>query len=154
MTVNELMKLDLKTYLCGNILKKVDRMSMAFSIESRVPFLSKSMIAYSHSIDSKKYKMNLFKQKIILKDFLQEKIGKKNSGQKKTGFGYDLSAVFLNDEVRLFLNKESVFFDKYVKRSELNSILMKKNKGYNDYYSLFSLLMFKLWIENFQEKSV
>ena len=65
--LSQIMKLDIQNTLNDNYLQKTDLSSMAFSLESRAPFLSKKIIEWSLQIPTK-YKVNLFEKKIIIKE--------------------------------------------------------------------------------------
>ncbi|MDE7430771.1 MAG: asparagine synthase (glutamine-hydrolyzing) [Lachnospiraceae bacterium] len=77
--------LDLKTYLPGDILTKVDRASMAVSLETRVPLLSKKLVEYSFSLSEEDRCPNR-ELKGLLKKAYEEEFGKKFLYRKKQGF--------------------------------------------------------------------
>ena len=77
--------LDLKTYLPGDILTKVDRASMAVSLETRVPLLSKRLIEFSFSL-SEEDRLPDGILKGLLKKAYEEEIGKDILYRRKMGF--------------------------------------------------------------------
>lgn len=77
--------LDLKTYLPGDILTKVDRVSMAVSLEVRVPLLSKRLIEFSFSL-SEEDRLPGGMLKGLLKKAYEEEIGKDILYREKMGF--------------------------------------------------------------------
>ena len=77
--------LDVKTYLPGDILTKVDRASMAVSLETRVPLLSKKIVEFSFSL-SEEDRCPGGEQKGLLKKAYEEEIGKKLLYRAKKGF--------------------------------------------------------------------
>ena len=77
--------LDVKTYLPGDILTKVDRASMAVSLEARVPLLSKKIVEFSFSL-SEEDRCPGGEQKGLLKKTYEEEIGKKLLYRRKKGF--------------------------------------------------------------------
>lgn len=77
--------LDLKTYLPGDILTKVDRTSMAVSLETRVPLLSKKLVEFAFSL-SEEDRCPLGEQKGLFKKAYEEEIGKKLLYRQKKGF--------------------------------------------------------------------
>lgn len=87
--------LDLKTYLPGDILTKVDRTSMAVSLETRVPFLSKRLIEFSFSL-SEEDRCPKGEQKGLLKKAYEREIGRHILYRKKMGFSIPIS--FYNDK--------------------------------------------------------
>ena len=66
-----MMNIDKLTYLPDDILVKVDRASMYYSLETRVPFLDKRIIKLSNSIPLE-YKISKNKGKVLLKDILKK----------------------------------------------------------------------------------
>lgn len=88
--------LDLKTYLPGDILTKVDRVSMAVSLETRVPFLSKKLIEFSFSL-SEEDRLPDGILKGLLKKAYEEEIGEDILYRKKMGF--TMPDIFFENEM-------------------------------------------------------
>lgn len=65
--VNQLMHVDLNTYLLNDHLRKVDRMTMAHGLEARVPLLDHRVVEFAAQLPDT-YKVNLRRTKRILKD--------------------------------------------------------------------------------------
>lgn len=83
------MLLDMDTYLPGDILCKVDRASMKYSLEARCPILDKDVMEYSYRLPhSFKYDRNVKKR--ILKDIAYDYIPKELLDRPKVGFGVPL----------------------------------------------------------------
>lgn len=83
------MLLDMDTYLPEDILTKVDRASMKYSLECRCPFLDKEVIEYSYTVPLK-YKILHGNKKKIIKDIAYEFIPKNLLDRPKAGFGIPL----------------------------------------------------------------
>lgn len=83
------MLLDMDTYLPGDILCKVDRASMKYSLESRCPILDKEVMECSFRIPHK-YKYAGGSKKYILKDIAYDYIPKELLDRPKVGFGVPL----------------------------------------------------------------
>ena len=82
---------DLITYLPSNLLVKIDRASMANSLEVRSPFLDPSLVKFVWSLPDKYlYKENI--DKFILRDILTKKLSSKIYTRKKQGFEPPLDA--------------------------------------------------------------
>lgn len=77
--------LDMKTYLPGDILTKVDRASMVVSLEARVPLLARRLVEFSFSL-SEEDRCPEGEQKGLLKKAYEEEIGKKLLYRPKKGF--------------------------------------------------------------------
>lgn len=83
------MLLDMDTYLPGDILCKVDRASMKYSLEARCPILDKDVMEYSYRLPhSFKYANHVKKR--ILKDIAYDYIPKELLDRPKVGFGVPL----------------------------------------------------------------
>ena len=110
------MLLDMDTYLPGDILCKVDRASMKYSLEARCPILDKDVMEYSYRLPhSFKYRNNIKKR--ILKDIAYEYIPKELLDRPKKGFGVPLdkwlrgplSEQLLDITSRDFVTKQGIF---------------------------------------------
>lgn len=83
------MLLDMDTYLPGDIMTKVDRASMKYSLENRCPILDKDVMEYSYRIDHS-FKYHDGVKKYILKDIAYDYIPKELLDRPKKGFGVPL----------------------------------------------------------------
>ena len=102
------MLLDIDTYLPGDILCKVDRASMKYSLETRCPLLDKEVMEYSFRLphDMKYEKGN---KKKILKDIAYEYIPKELLERPKVGFAVPLDKWLrgpLKEQVLAFSNRD------------------------------------------------
>lgn len=78
--------LDFKTYLPSDILTKVDRVSMANSLEARVPYLSRKLIEFAFSLSEEEcYTADELKK--LLKEAYRKEIPEELLYRKKMGFG-------------------------------------------------------------------
>ena len=84
-TTLDLMNNDLKNYLPGDLLVKVDRASMNYGLETRMPFLIKELYEFTCKIPLK-YKIDKKFSKIILKDILFKYVPKELIERPKQGF--------------------------------------------------------------------
>lgn len=113
----KLMYLDLKLSLPDQMLVKIDRMCMAYSLESRAPFLDYRLIEFMANV-RKDVKMSNFKQKVILRKSIGTALPKQLLKVPKKGFNVPLrewfkSASFTKKVSDLekgipFLNKEMI----------------------------------------------
>lgn len=81
---------DLNYYLCDDILTKVDRASMAVSLETRAPFLDHRIVEFAFSLPTS-FKMDKYNQKKILKSVLYKHIDSKLLERPKQGFSLPMS---------------------------------------------------------------
>ena len=139
---------DILTYLPDDILCKVDRSSMASSLEVRTPFLNHEIAKFATSLPHE-YKINKNNTKIILKDIIKKYLPEHLINFPKHGFTFPLN-ILINTTLKEYfydnLNSNSLsdFFDK----KEILNLLNSHNNKYNDNSTLlWSILMFKKWIE-------
>ncbi|MDD4994890.1 MAG: asparagine synthase (glutamine-hydrolyzing) [Patescibacteria group bacterium] len=99
--LNQLLYVDQKTVLEGEYLVKVDRMSMANSLEVRVPFLNNEVIKFSNSL-APGLKIRGITTKYILKKLLERYLPKKLIYTKKQGFSFPI-ADWLKNELKDFM---------------------------------------------------
>ncbi len=115
------MLLDMDTYLPGDILCKVDRASMKYSLESRCPILDKEVMECSFRIPHK-YKYAGGSKKYILKDIAYDYVPKPLLERPKVGFGVPLDQwlrgplleQLLDYSSYDYLKKQDIFDAKYV----------------------------------------
>jgi asparagine synthase (glutamine-hydrolysing) len=145
--------LDMKTYLPGDILTKVDRASMAHSLEVRVPLLDHKLVEWIATL-SPNLKLNGREGKYIFKKALEPSLPNDILYRPKMGFAVPLAHWFrgpLKQRVRDALLgsviKETGIFDQNV----LENIVNRHQSGANDFSAtIWSLLMF----EAYQRKSL
>lgn len=145
---------DIKTYLPGDILVKVDRMSMANSLETRAPLLDYRVVEYAAGIPSA-LKMRGKEKKHILKETFSRLLTKDILYRRKMGFSVPL-ADWLRNEIRtlansVFYNEDAGlahFFDMEVVRAVWQRHLQGENHHSQE---LWSMLNFELWWQAYGE---
>lgn len=149
--------LDIKSFLCDDILMKSDRMSMAHSIELRSPILDFRIAELASKIPSN-YKLNGLKVKHILSETAKPFIPKEIIERRKQGMWMPL-----NDWIKKDLSDilEKTFTDldkrKLLKKEQLSKILQKHHEKKADFsvqlWSLINLEVFlKMYLDGFYEK--
>ena len=139
---------DMKTYLPGGILVKVDRMSMASSLEVRAPILDYTLIEFAATIPSH-YKFRDGEKKYILKEAFKEDLPDDILYRKKMGFDVPL-AHWLRTELkdlseRVIFNSEGglcEFFDMQYIKSLWDQHQAKNN---DNSIVIWSILIFQMW---------
>jgi asparagine synthase (glutamine-hydrolysing) len=94
--VSKLQYLDIKTYLCDDILTKVDRASMANSLEVRVPLLDHSFMEYVAGI-TPKLQYNRVSGKLVLKKAMSGILPREILQRSKMGFAVPMAHWMRND---------------------------------------------------------
>ncbi len=146
-----MMYVDAKTYLPDDILVKVDRASMANSLETRAPFLDIDLINTSFKVPLE-HKISSSSGKKVLKDLLHKKIPRDLFDRQKQGFGVPVADWLrgpLKDDFEAMISKSSIqqydFIDYDLINKKWNQHL---NKSHNWAPSLWSIYMLQLWSEN------
>lgn len=143
---------DIKTYLVGDILVKVDRMSMANSLEVRAPILDHRVVEYAASIPSS-LKLNQKEKKYILKKSFAPLLPQDILYRKKMGFSVPLAHWLRNElkataEEKLFQSENGL--SNYFKLVEIKNIWLEHQQGIRDHSAaLWSLLMFEFWWQKY-----
>ena len=87
---------DLLTWLPGRMLTKIDRASMAHSLEVRPPFLDHKLVEWAGSLPAS-YKLHNGERKRVLKEALAPRLGREFLSRKKQGFDLPLAALMRSD---------------------------------------------------------
>jgi asparagine synthase (glutamine-hydrolysing) len=98
---SQMMRFDAETYLPEDVLTKVDRMSMAHSIESRVPLLDNEVIAFASALPGA-LKIKAGRRKHVLKEVAARLLPREIIDRKKQGFGVPLGTWFRGNLRELF----------------------------------------------------
>jgi asparagine synthase (glutamine-hydrolysing) len=153
------MYLDSKTYLPGDILVKVDRMSMAHSIETRSPLLDHHLIEFAQTIPAslKLARSNgRWEPKYILKRAVAGLIPDEIIYRPKQGFGVPIK-YWLNREMKEMVN-DLLSSPRAIQRGYFNpkavaGLLQEHNRGVRDHaYSLWALLILEIWHRMFIDR--
>ena len=142
--------LDIKTYLPGDILTKVDRASMAHALEVRVPLLDHQLVEWFASLPPA-LKLQGKEGKYVFKKSLENYLPNDILYRPKMGFSVPLSAWFrgpLKDTVRQVLLGESLQQCGYFNQDFLQQIVSQHQTGVKDYsVPIWSLMMFAAFLQ-------
>jgi asparagine synthase (glutamine-hydrolysing) len=146
---------DIKTYLPDDILVKVDRASMANSLEVRAPILDHKFMELAATIPSS-MKLQGTNGKYIFKKALARVLPKSVLYRRKMGFGVPLAQWFRNDLKDL---AQSVIFnrgeDPFLNESGIIHLWREHQSGFRDRSTeLWTLLMFRMWTQKFRASGI
>jgi asparagine synthase (glutamine-hydrolysing) len=154
--LSRVLYLDTKTYLAGDILTKVDRMSMLTSLEARVPILDHQFVEWVSSL-SPEWKMRGNQQKYIFRK-LADRVGvpKEVLYRKKQGFALPLVHWMRNELKPMILD---VLLDRqtiergYFSEKGLRRLLDEHFQQRRDHSArIWRFLIFELWHRNFLDR--
>jgi asparagine synthase (glutamine-hydrolysing) len=144
--------LDLKLYLQESILVKVDRASMACSLEVRTPFLDYELVEFVMGLPSK-LKLKGFTSKYLLKKAMKTLLPKEVIQRKKKGFGVPIAKWVKGPLRELFeellspdrLRREGFLNPGYVETLLKEHLVNKKDNR----KQLWTLLVWELWVNHY-----
>jgi asparagine synthase (glutamine-hydrolysing) len=147
-STNRCLYADVKSYLCDNILTKVDRMSMAVSLEARVPYLDPEMVELAFQIPER-LKVHRSQTKIILKRVASRYVPKECIYRAKEGFSIPMKS-WLNREFKLLmdtlLNQHRICSDGLFQWDTIERLKREHRMGTaNHSHMLWSLVVFQDW---------
>lgn len=142
-------RMDFLNYLTEDILVKVDRASMANSLEMRSPFLDYRIIEFAFSMVPSHLKATRSEKKILLKRVARKILPKNFDWNRKQGLSIPLAQWLKKGPFReLFwdtLTSKDCIFDQITIRNLLDG----QAKGRNNTERLFALVQFELWRKTF-----
>jgi asparagine synthase (glutamine-hydrolysing) len=153
--LSRLLYLDTKTYLTADILAKVDRMSMATSLEVRCPILDHKFLEWVTSLPAK-YKFRHGTRKYLFKK-LAERLGIPSELLHRRKQGFSLPLVhWMRDELKCgllsILIEPRTLQRGYFQAAAVRGILDEHVNGRRNHAgALWLLLVFELWHRNFLE---
>ncbi len=146
--------LDFLTYLPDDILTKVDRASMNYSLEVRVPFLDNEVINHAFNLKKEDTVINS-NGKIILKKILGKYLPNHLVNRPKMGFGVPLNKLLIKNFSELidhFLHSKKVERQQIFKVSFYRKLWEEhKSMKRNWQFVLWNFLIFQLWYDRWEK---
>ena len=148
--LNRILYQDVKLYLEGDILAKVDRASMATSLETRVPFLNLDVLSHLERVPLE-FKLRGLTRKYLLRKAMQGRLPGNIISRRKRGFSIPVAA-WLNDDLRdlthEYLNEARLQREGLFNAQEVARLLDEHARRVrNNAKKLWTILMFQLWRE-------
>ncbi len=146
--LNQGLYVDVKSYLCDNILTKVDRMSMAVSLETRVPYLDKDLVSLAFQVPER-FKLERGSTKAILKRVAARKIPRECVYRPKEGFSIPIKH-WLKTEfsplMHALLNKQTIEADGLFSWPLIQRLQDEHQRGsHNHSHILWALIVLHDW---------
>jgi asparagine synthase (glutamine-hydrolysing) len=153
-SVDQMLYVDTKTWLADDLLIKADKMTMANSLELRVPLLDHQVLEFAASLPVD-YKLNGLSTKHILKRALSKRLPPEILNRKKTGFPVPYT-TWLNKDLRqavseILLDEQTVSRG-YFNRSTVEKMINSPSSVCDYSKELFSLVTLELWHRMFVQK--
>ena len=154
--VENLLYLDSKTYLPSDILTKVDRMTMASSLEARSPLLDHRLIEYVTRIPSE-LKLKGNETKYIFKKAIEGFVPPAILYREKQGFGVpigDWINLQLKDRITGDLSDKRALERGYFDTKYVSLLLDEHRRGRRDHsHALWTLWMLELWHRRYIDRN-
>ena len=150
--LEKMLCLDMRFYLADDMLVKIDRASMANSLEGRVPFLDHTLVEFIAALPAN-LKLRGLTTKYILKKAMKKRLPKGIANRPKKGFGIPVARWIKGELKELVLDmfsptkikREGFFCPQYIDR-----LLTDHFKGRKDNRKLiWTLLVFELWHQKY-----
>jgi asparagine synthase (glutamine-hydrolysing) len=156
-TLSRMLYNDLRTWLVDDLLIKADRMTMANSVELRVPFLDYRVVDFAATIPSH-MKIRKGQSKWILKQAIHDRLPEQILSRKKLGFPAPLSLMFQNElsgYIRDVLLSERCTSRSYFKRDAVEQLIDEHiGKKKDHHIVLWKLIVLEEWHRQFMDVKV
>lgn len=153
--IHKMQAIDINFWLMKDILLKADRMTMASSLEGRVPFIDKEVFKVASALPLD-YKVTKENTKVALREAASRVIPNEAYKKKKLGFPVPIrewmKSSEVSGEIRRLFNKEST--GKFFNREVINKLLDEHVNGKKDNYrKVWTIYSFLVWYEIFFENT-
>lgn len=148
--VQQLMAVDMQTYLPSDLLFKSDRASMYNSLELRVPFLNQQLAQTAFSYQSNKH-VDLWQTKKLLRTIAKKHLPPTIVTRAKKGFGLPLKKWFDYELKELVYDQvRSAKLDEWLSRKQRTNLLKQHySHTANHTRTLFKIMMLSQWIKTY-----
>lgn len=154
--LNRMLYVDTKTWLPDDLLIKADKITMANSVELRVPLLDHKVLEFAASLPVT-YKVQGFTTKYLAKKALSKRVPRQILDRRKTGFPVPYNS-WLGGELKGWLY--DVLLDRktlargYFRKSAVEKLLEENGRSGSYAKELFSLAVLELWHREFLERNM
>lgn len=142
---------DCMSWLPGNLLERGDRMTMAASLEARIPFLDREVVAFGLGLDAR-LKVRGKTRKWIVREWASRSLPSEIAERPKWGFHVPLDAWFrgvLRDMLHSYLGSPDGICGRYGDPQRVRSLLERHDAGQIDASrALWTLLATEVWYQD------
>jgi asparagine synthase (glutamine-hydrolysing) len=149
--IDKMQAIDINFWLMKDILLKADRMTMASSLEGRVPFVDKEVFKVASSLPLD-YKVTKENTKVTLREAAKRVIPNESWKKKKLGFPVPIREWMKDDDVYEEIKNEfnNETSKKYFKTNEIMKLLEDhKNNKKDNYRKVWTIYCFLKWYDVF-----
>jgi asparagine synthase (glutamine-hydrolysing) len=149
--VQQLQYVDFNTMLLDNLLMKADKISMAHSLEVRVPFLSRELVEFGLALPPR-FKVGLTRDKLLMRRLLRPMLGARLAHRPKRGFEIPVDRWFrepVTDHLRKELTAGALVRDLGFSAKAISGLIERHLSGEDVGRKLFALTALQRWAERF-----
>jgi asparagine synthase (glutamine-hydrolysing) len=149
--LNQLLYVDTKSWLPDDLLVKADKMTMAASVELRVPLLDHHVLEFAAALPTQ-HKARGWSMKRVLKKVLEPTVPPEILNRKKAGFPVPYDRWMRHDwrdYVHDTMLSAHSFSSQYLHKPVVEALLDRHSKGESCAKEVFSLLVLELWHQRF-----
>ena len=149
--ITKMQYIDIHMWMAGDILLKADRMSMAHSLELRVPFLDKEVCKVATSIPTP-YRVNRKNTKYAMRQAALRNLPQEVADKKKLGFPVPIRVWLQEEKYYKKVKKafQSSIAQTYFREEVLLQLLEEHYQGKRDNSrKIWTIYMFLLWYEQY-----
>jgi asparagine synthase (glutamine-hydrolysing) len=153
--LDQMLYIDTKTWLPDDLLIKADKMTMANSLELRVPFLDHRVLEFAARLP-RRCKVRGWTTKYLLKRALADRVPREIVKRKKTGFPVPYQSWIRNEfrsVFRTLLTEQRTVERGYFRRHEIETLLDSNCNGTDLSKEIFSLVVLELWHRTFIDRA-
>jgi asparagine synthase (glutamine-hydrolysing) len=147
--VQRMQYVDINTFLLDNLLMKADKISMAHSLEVRVPFLDCALVEFGFGLGPR-FKVGSFRDKSLMRDLLRPKLGARIANRPKRGFEIPVDRWFREpaaEPLRTGLSKGALVRELGLDGGAIDAIVARHMGGQDIGRKLFALASLAQWAE-------
>lgn len=149
--VQRLQFVDFGTFLVDNLLMKSDKLSMAHSLEVRVPLLDRPLVEFALGLPMRA-KISAWAGKVLLRRFVRAELPRAIAGRPKRGFEIPVDRWFRENEtadLRSGLTDGALVRSLGFSRNAIEAVVTRHLRGEDMGRQLFSLLTLDLWARRY-----
>ena len=147
--VTKMQYIDFNFWLIGDILLKADKMSMANSLEVRVPYLDRIVIDYARHIPTK-YKVDKNTTKKCFRRVASEVLEDKVSSKKKLGFPVPIRNWIKEDDIYNKIKSRFLEASEFFNTKEIVKLLDDhRNNKYDNSRKIWTIYIFLIWYDRY-----
>ncbi len=142
---------DIQTFLLDNLLMKSDKLSMAHSLEVRVPFLDRDLVEFGLGL-APRFKVGLLRDKNLMRRLLRPKVGAKIANRPKRGLEIPVDHWFRSpstEQMRAKLRDGALVQELGFNGRAIEAIITRHLGGEDVGRKLFALTALERWAETF-----